>query len=64
MGTVLEEYTTREQHSVAHFLWAKGLNGKDIHEEMFPVCGGKCLLHKAVHNRVKKFSQGHSKVTW
>jgi hypothetical protein len=30
---------------------------------MFPVCSGKCLLHKAVHNWVKKFSQGRSKVT-
>jgi hypothetical protein len=25
---------------------------------MFPVYGGKCLLHKAAHNWVKKFSQG------
>jgi transposase len=29
---------------------------------MFPVYGGKCLSRKAVHNWVKKFSQGHSKV--
>jgi hypothetical protein len=32
------------------FLWAKGLNAKDIHEEMFLVYGGKCLSRKAVHN--------------
>jgi transposase len=44
-------------------LWAKRLNAKDIHKEMFPVYGGKCFSHKAVHNWVKKFSQGHSKVT-
>jgi hypothetical protein len=31
-------------------LWAKGLNANDIHKEMFPVCGGKCLLHKAGHS--------------
>jgi hypothetical protein len=31
-------------------LWAKGLNAKDIHNEMFPVYGGKSLSHKAVHN--------------
>jgi hypothetical protein len=37
MATVLEEYTTEEQLSVVHFLWAKGPNAKDIHEEMFPV---------------------------
>jgi hypothetical protein len=44
------------------FLCAKGLNAKDIHKEMFPVYGGKCLSRKAVHNWVEKFSQGRSKV--
>jgi hypothetical protein len=44
------------------FLQAKGFNAKDIHKEMFPVYSGKCLSHKAIHNRVKKFSQGRSKV--
>jgi hypothetical protein len=34
------------------FLWAKGLEAKDIHKEMFPVYGGKCLSRKAVHNWV------------
>jgi hypothetical protein len=43
-------------------LWAKGFNAKDIHKEMFPVYGGKCLSRKAVRNWVEKFSQGHSKV--
>jgi hypothetical protein len=36
------------------FLWAKGLNAKDIHKEMFSVYGGKCLSRKAVHNWIKK----------
>jgi hypothetical protein len=36
------------------FLQAKGLNAKDIHKEMFPIYGGKCLLHKAIHNWVEK----------
>jgi hypothetical protein len=40
------------------FLWAKRLIAKGIHKEMLPVYGGKCLSHKAVHNWVKKFSQG------
>jgi hypothetical protein len=63
MVNVLEEYTTENQPSVVlFFLWAKGLNVKDIHTEFFPVYGGKCLLRKAVHNWVEKFSQGHSKV--
>jgi hypothetical protein len=44
------------------FLWAKELSAKDIHKEMLPVYGGKCLSRKAVHNWVEKFSQGRSKV--
>jgi hypothetical protein len=40
-------------------LWAKGLNAKDIHKEIFPVYGGK---FKVVHNWVEKFSQKRSKV--
>jgi hypothetical protein len=47
---MLEGYTTEEQRSVMRFLWAKGSNEKDIHEEIFPVYGGKCLSRKAVHN--------------
>jgi hypothetical protein len=43
-------------------LWAKVLNAKDIHKELFPVYGGKCLSRKAVRNWVEKFSQGRSKV--
>jgi hypothetical protein len=38
------------------FLWAKGLTAEDIHKEMFPVYGGKCLLFKAVHNCVANIS--------
>jgi hypothetical protein len=38
--TMLKEYTTEEQRSVVHFLWSKGLSAKDVHKEMFPVCGG------------------------
>jgi hypothetical protein len=43
-------------------LWKKGHNAKDIHKEMFPFYGGKCLSRKAVHNWVQKFSQGLTKV--
>jgi hypothetical protein len=38
-------------------LGAKGLKEKVIHKEIFFVCGGKCLSHKAVHNWVEKLSQ-------
>jgi hypothetical protein len=53
MVTVLEECTTEGHRSVVRFLWAKGLNVKDILKEMFAICGGKCLLHKAVYNWVE-----------
>jgi hypothetical protein len=43
-------------------LWTKGLNAKDIHKEMFPVYGGKCLSHKAINNSVEILSRGRSKV--
>jgi hypothetical protein len=47
MATVVEDCNTKEQDSVVRFLWANGLNAKDIHKEMFPVYGGKCWSHKA-----------------
>jgi hypothetical protein len=43
MATVLEEYTTEEQRTVMHVVSAKGLDAKDIHEEMLAVYNGKCL---------------------
>jgi hypothetical protein len=61
MATVLEEYTTEEQHSVVPFLLTKELNAKDILKEKFPVYGGKYLPRKGVHNWVEKFSQERSK---
>jgi hypothetical protein len=57
MVTVLDECNTEEQCSVVHSLWEEGLNTKNIHEEMFPVYGSKCLSHNTVHNGVEKFSQ-------
>jgi hypothetical protein len=62
MAIMLEECTAGEQSSLVGFSWAKGLNAKDIHKEMFPIYGRKCLSHKAVHNWVEKFCQGCSKV--
>jgi hypothetical protein len=50
MATVFEEYTMEEQRSLVSFLWAEGLNAKNIHKEMFHLSGGKCLSRKAVHN--------------
>jgi hypothetical protein len=50
MAATIEEYSTEEQRSFVCFLWAKGLNEKDIHKEMLPVYDGKCLSCEAVHN--------------
>jgi hypothetical protein len=55
-------YTTEEQRSLGRVLWAKRLTAKDIHKEMFPLDGGKCLSRKAIHNWAEKFSQGCSRV--
>jgi hypothetical protein len=46
----------------AFFLWAKGLNAKGIHKDMFSLYSGKCLRLKSVHNWVENFSQRRSKV--
>jgi hypothetical protein len=50
--TVSEECTTEGELSVVRFLWTRGLNVKDAHNEMFPVYGRKYLSRKAVHNWV------------
>jgi hypothetical protein len=44
------------------FLWAKGLNAKDILKETFAVYGRKYLSLKAVHSWFEKLSQGRLKV--
>jgi hypothetical protein len=49
MATMLEECTTQEPSSVVRFLWAKGLNAKDIHKEIFSVYSVCC---------VKRFTTG------
>jgi hypothetical protein len=36
------------------FVKAKRLDAKDIHKEMFPIYGRKCLSCKAVHNWTEK----------
>jgi hypothetical protein len=64
MTSVLEKCSTDEQSSVVHFLCAKGLNAEDIHKEMFPVYGGKCLLRKAVHNCVANVSLMTKMLKW
>jgi hypothetical protein len=49
VSDVLEECTVKEQPSVVCFFLggeAKGHKANDIHKEMFPVYGKKCLSQK------------------
>jgi hypothetical protein len=62
MATVLVGFIIEKQCSHVRFLWTEGVNLKDIHSEIFPLYGWKCLSCKAVHNWVETFSQGRSKV--
>jgi hypothetical protein len=55
MATVLEGILQKDS-VMCVFLWAIGLNAKDIHKEMFPVYGWKCLSSKEVHDWVTKVS--------
>jgi hypothetical protein len=53
MVTMFHECNIEEQRSVVRFLlWAKGLNAKDIHKEMFPVYSGKSVCS------IKRFTTG------
>jgi hypothetical protein len=57
MATVLESILPKRSVLLCVFC-----GQKDIHKEMLPVYGGKCLSRKAVHSWVEEFSQGRSKV--
>jgi hypothetical protein len=64
MTAVLEDYTAKRQRSVVRFLWAKGLNAKDIHKNLLHVYDGKCLSRKAVQNWVTNVFQMTKKLKW
>jgi hypothetical protein len=58
MVTMLEGCATKEHRSVMGlfflFCGQEVLTANNIHKEMFPIYGGKCLSHKAVHNWAEK----------
>jgi hypothetical protein len=56
--------TVLEQRSFVRFLWTKGFVAKDIHKEMFPVYGGKCLSRKADHTWVANVSLMTKRLKW
>jgi hypothetical protein len=61
MATVLEGILPKNIVLLCFFM-GKRTECKNILKEIFLLLGGKCLLRKAVHNCVEKFSQGRSKV--
>jgi hypothetical protein len=48
MATVSDGALPKSSVLLCVFLWAKGLNSKNIHKEIFPVYGWKFLSRKAV----------------
>jgi hypothetical protein len=68
MMTMLEGYPPKEQCSDVRvfifFFLTKGLDAKDIHKDMFPVYGGKCLSHKVVHKCVADVSLMMKRLKW
>jgi hypothetical protein len=59
MATVFEEYIIEEERCFVRLGGGgaeEGVKAKDIHKEMFPIYGGKCLLHRAVHRCVANVS--------
>jgi transposase-like protein len=61
MAAPLKTCTTIERGGV-RFLWAKGMAAKDIHKEMLPTRGERCLSCQTVHNWVQKFSEGQTSI--
>jgi len=55
MATLLLKASNKEQHSVIHFLWVKGLRSNAIHSEMR--LGDNCFITQAIHVWCKKFAQ-------
>jgi hypothetical protein len=64
MATMFEDFTTEEPRSTVRSLWAKGLNAKDIHKEMFPLYGEKCLSRKAVDYWMANISLMTKRFKW
>ena len=57
MATALQQ-----QRAVVHMLRRKGLLAHAIHRDMIRVYGENFLFCTAIHNLVKNFPQGHSKL--
>jgi len=60
MATLPLKSSRNEQRAIIRFfLWAKGLNANEIHSEMLPAYGDKCLKRPAIHVWCTKFVRGN-----
>jgi hypothetical protein len=55
MGTLLENCTREEQHSVIKFLWAEEVKLREIHRRMIQQYGGSCMSERKAYQWVKRF---------
>jgi hypothetical protein len=65
MVTMLEEYAIEEQLSVMRFSCVrKRINANNIHNEMFPIYGEKCVSRIANHNWLANLSLMKKRFKW
>ena len=58
MAGVLNTSTAYEQRSVIRFLWSKGRTPVEIHREMQPTYGERCLALRSVRWWCSEFKNG------
>jgi len=62
MATLSLKSSNKEQRSVIHLQWAKGLSANATESEMRPVYGDKYFTRPSVHVWCKKFADGRESV--
>jgi len=62
MASLPLKSSRNEQHAVILFLRAKELNANEIHSEMRPVYGDKCLTRPAIQVWCTKFARSRESI--
>ena len=60
MATGGASFSKDEQRTVVRFLWATGMSGKAIHDQLESVCGDSSMSQRSVYDWVKRFKEGKS----
>jgi len=55
---------TNEQHAIIVFLWAKKINANQIHFEIHPIYGDKCITKRTVYVWCNKMPDGQKFVSY